>query len=137
MASLKGKLISQDDLADVVGDMASFMVFGQGGAAIGKTFNLRRIDKLGRLKFKVTPDGAMVLGEEEMSLAESLIDTYLGEGTEKSEYDKLSKMSKTALEGIWRKMDIGPISDRPKDAEGIVDDIMSSKHGEDWQRKAF
>lgn len=74
--SLVGKTLDQSELADLVGSMASLMVFGQGGANIGKTFNLRKLKGVGRLKFKVTPDGAKVIGEH-MSEAERLIDRKL------------------------------------------------------------
>lgn len=69
--------------------------------------------------------------------AEQLIDKMVNEGKEADEYKKLDKMSLTALQGVWRKRDIGPTSDRPKDKEGLIDDIMSDMYGEDWQAKAF
>jgi hypothetical protein len=55
----------------------------------------------------------------------------------RAEYDNLSRMTMTALQGIWRRMDIGPASDRPRDRQSIVDDIMSTMFGDDWQAALF
>lgn len=71
--------------------------------------------------------------EQEETSAETLITQYL-EAKVPGEYAKLDKMSLTALQGIWRKMDIGSMSDRPKDKEGIIDDIMTTKFGDMWQK---
>lgn len=75
-----------------------------------------------------------------MSKAEKLIDKLVEASTPadkdkiKAEYKKLSAMPLTSVEGIWRRMDIGPVSDRPEDKEDIVSDIMSFMFGDDWQR---
>lgn len=50
-----------------------------------------------------------------------------------AELAKLNQMSLTALQGIWRRMEIGPISDRPKDRESMIDDIMHTMFGDDWR----
>jgi hypothetical protein len=38
---------------------------------------------------------------------------------------KLQNMSLTALQGVWRRMEIGPMDARPSDKDDLIDDIMS------------
>lgn len=52
----------------------------------------------------------------------------------KKEYEKLAGLSKLALEGVWRRCEIAPISDRPESKEALIDEIMDYRFGEDWLR---
>lgn len=53
--------LDREALAAIVGDVPALMLFGQGGAAIGKTFNLRRVDgRPGRVMVEMTAAGAIV-----------------------------------------------------------------------------
>lgn len=53
-------MVTQEQLAEVVGDMAAFMIFGQGAACVGRTFSLRPIRGRGRVTVRVTAEGVYV-----------------------------------------------------------------------------
>ncbi len=52
----------------------------------------------------------------------------------KEEYEKLTSMSLTAVQGVWRRLAIAPIGDRPKEKDSIIEDIMGYLFGDDWAR---
>ncbi len=49
-------------------------------------------------------------------------------------YNDLEKKPLKALQGVWRRLDIGIIEDRPKEKDSLIDEIMVDIFGEYWQK---
>lgn len=50
-----------DELADLVGEMAAWMLTGQDGAWMGRSFDLRRVGGKGRVRGRVTAEGVEII----------------------------------------------------------------------------
>lgn len=76
----------------------------------------------------------------EGSSVATTLDDYLAEASKPSAKEFLGDIetwSLTALQGLWRKLKIGPPLDKPKDVESAVDDIMSELYGDNWLRQVL